>query len=202
MSLMNRCGMIIAVLIWACCGIAAKGQTDPLLSHYYEVPAYYNPGAAGRSDMLHIRAVGRAQWIGVDNAPRSFVGVADMPVKLQGMPDLAVGVAFQHETLGLYRNLTAGVMAGLRLKMADGTVTPALRLGLLSEAFKGSEVILPDGDGESTDDAIPVSDVSGNAFDVGAGVGWHKRNFDCGISAVSYTHVASPRDAHEDRQPS
>lgn len=186
---MNREGLIIALLMWVCCGIAATGQTDPMLSHYYEIPAYYNPGAAGRGDMLRVRAVGRAQWVGVDNAPRSLACVADMPVKLSGMPDIAAGIAFHQEKLGLYRNLTAGVMAGLRLKVAGGTVTPALRLGMLGEAFKGSEVILPDSDSETTDDAIPATDVSGNAFDVGIGVGWQKKNFECGLSVL---HLNSP----------
>ena len=71
---MNREGLIIALLMWVCCGIAATGQTDLMLSHYYEIPAYYNPGAAGRGDMLRVRAVGRAQWVGSGELPDKIDG--------------------------------------------------------------------------------------------------------------------------------
>lgn len=186
---MSQIRIIIALLMMVCCSVAAIAQTDPLLIHYFEVPAFYDPGAIGRGDMLRIRAVGRMQWVGVDNAPLSFAGVADMPVKLPGMPELAAGAVVQQESLGLYRNLTAGVMAGIKLAVAGGVLTPAIRLGVLSESFKGSEVVLPDGGEDAADDAVPLTDVSGNAFDMGLGIGWRKKNFDCGIGVL---HLNSP----------
>ena len=63
-----------AVAVWA--------QTDPLLSQNYAVPTLYNPAQAGSTELLRIRAGGRLQWVGVDNAPATFIGTADMPLSL------------------------------------------------------------------------------------------------------------------------
>ncbi len=66
------------------CGLCAvavcTAQTDAQFSQYYEAPSFYNPAAIGLTDFVRIRAGARLQWVGVDNAPQTFAGVADMPV--------------------------------------------------------------------------------------------------------------------------
>ena len=68
------------------CGLCAvavcTAQTDAQFSQYYEAPSFYNPAAIGLTDFVRIRAGARLQWVGVDNAPQTFAGVADMPVKI------------------------------------------------------------------------------------------------------------------------
>ena len=64
------------------CESARAQNADPLFSHYYQLPTLYNPAATGNSDYLRIRGGARLQWIGIDNAPKSFTGTADMPVKI------------------------------------------------------------------------------------------------------------------------
>ncbi len=171
--------------------LMAKAQyAEPLMSQYYELGAFYNPGAIGRSDLINIRAGGRLQWVGIDNAPVSFVGAADMPFKL-GSRRLATGVAIQHESYGLYRNMTLGAMIGYKLKFLGGTLTPGLRIGILNQSFRGSEVYIPDDDNfhSPTDDGIPTTDVGGNALDLGLGVGYDRKGFSAGLSLL---HANSP----------
>lgn len=63
---------------------AARAQTDALLTQYFEVPSYYNPAATGTTDMLRIRGASRLQWVGIDNAPRTFLALAESPFNLAG----------------------------------------------------------------------------------------------------------------------
>ncbi len=80
-----------------------------------------------------------------------------------------------------------------------GVMTAGIQLGFANEVFRGSDVFIPDGDDfhEPTDDAIPRTDVSGNAFDVGAGIYYSHKYFWAGISA---THLTSPTITFSDSQ--
>lgn len=182
--------LLLLIMIVVGLSPALSAQNDPLLSHYYEMPSFYNPGAIGLTDLLRIRGGVRLQWLGVEHAPVSIVATGDMPVKL-GKRRLAVGLALQQESLGLYRNFTLGAMVGYQMKLLGGILTPGLRIGLASESFKGSEVYIPDDDDyhQSTDDAIPNSDVSGNALDLGIGLSYRRDRFSAGLSML---HANSP----------
>lgn len=169
---------------------AARAQTDAQFTQYFEVPSVYNPAAIGLTDHIHIRAGGRLQWVGIDNAPKSFLATADMPLKLFGKR-FAVGLVAQQESAGLFRNLTISVQAAYKLKLFKGELTAGLQIGYASETFKGSEVFIPDDDDyhEGTDEAIPTTDLTGNALDLGVGVHYVHRWFWAGVGC---THVNSP----------
>lgn len=168
----------------------ASAQSDAQFSQYYEVKSYYNPGAIGTEDMLRIRGGGRLQWIGIDNAPKSFAGTAEMPVKLLGKR-FAVGLLMQQESLGLYKNLTVGAQAGYRLKLFKGYLTAGVQIGFINQTFKGSEVYIPDDDDyhQGTDEAIPQQDLTGNALDLGLGIYYTRANWWAGLSC---THINQP----------
>ena len=165
-------------------------QTDAQLSQYYEVPSYYNPAAIGNTDMVRIRLGSRLQRVGIDNAPRTILATADMPIKI-GKKRIAVGLTANQASEGLFRNLSINLQAGYKFNLFKGVMTAGVQLGYANEVFKGSEVLIPDGDDyhESTDEAIPRTDVSGNAFDLGAGIYYSHKYFWAGISG---THLMSP----------
>ena len=165
-------------------------QTDAQLSQYYEVPSYYNPAAIGNTDMVRIRLGSRLQWVGIDNAPRTILATADMPIKI-GKKRIAVGLTANQASEGLFSNLSINLQAGYKFNLFKGVMTAGVQLGYANEVFKGSEVLIPDGDDyhESTDEAIPRTDVSGNAFDLGAGIYYSHKYFWAGISG---THLMSP----------
>ncbi len=184
---------IIYTLIFLSLAISAPetaAQGDALLTQYWALPTYYNPGAVGDSDNLRIRGGGRMQWIGVDNAPRSFIAAADMPFKLFNKR-WGAGLVAQQESAGLFRNLTVNAQLAYKRKLFKGEITIALQAGFLNEQFKGSEVYIP-GDDEyhdPEDDAIPKRDVSGNALDLGLGLFYTHKKFWAGISLL---HANSP----------
>lgn len=187
-ALMLVAGMIFAPQLFA--------QTDVQFTQYYEVPSVYNPAAIGNTDYIRLRAGDRMQWVGIDNAPQGLSLAADMPLKLFGKR-LGVGLVFQQESAGLFENLTVSAQVGYKFKLFKGELTAGLQIGFASEKFKGSEVFIPDDDDyhESTDDAIPQTDMAGNALDLGAGVFYTHKWFWAGLSA---THLNAPTITFDD----
>lgn len=169
---------------------ASRAQSDAQFSQYYEVPTYYNPGAVGQTDFVKIRGGGRLQWLGITNAPKSFLVTADSPFKVFGKR-IGAGVVLAQESIGLYRTMNLDAQLGYKFRKWGGEFTVGVTIGMYDQSFKGSEVILPDDDDyhQGTDDGIPTQDLHGTAFDIGAGIWYTHKYFWAGISA---THLTSP----------
>lgn len=167
-----------------------SAQVDAQLTQYFEIPNYYNPSAIGTTDFIKIRGDMRMQWVGIENAPQSIALAADMPFKFLNQR-FGVGLVMQNETLGLYSNMVLGAQLGYKFKLLKGEFSAGVQVGLLNQKFKGTEVFIPDNDDyhESADDAIPTTDIGGNALDLGVGVFYTHKLFWAGVSC---THITSP----------
>ncbi len=117
--------------------------------------------------MLRIRGASRLQWVGIDNAPRTFLALAESPFNLAGKR-LGAGLWVRQERLGLYDDLSLALQVSYKIRLAGGTLSIGVQPGVITEKFRGSEVFIPDDDNyhEETDEAIPRSDMSGTAFDL------------------------------------
>lgn len=181
---------ILLLLVFISAIKSGMAQTDAQFSQYYEVPTYYNPAAIGQTDYLRIRGGARLQWVGIDNAPRSFLGTADMPFKLFGKR-FGTGLVIGQESLGLYKTLNLNAQIGYKFKKFGGEFTAALGLGFYDQSWNGSDVVLPDDDDyhQGSDNAIPTQDLHGTAFDIAAGIWFRHKIFWAGLSM---THVNAP----------
>ena len=186
--MMRTLGLFVIFLFAA--ALCATAQTDLLLTQYYEVPSYYNPAATGTTDLLRLRVGSRMQWVGIDNAPRSFLGVADTPFRLFGRR-FGGGMWIKQERMGLYEDLSVALQLSYSFRFLGGSLSVGLQPGMLNEKFRGSEVFIPDDDNyhEETDEAIPRSDMSGSVFDMGAGIVYSRRHFSLGVGC---SHLMSP----------
>lgn len=189
-TLLLRPARLLTLLALLALCLAARAQGDAQLTQYWAMPGYYNPAEAGSTDWLRIRAGAKMQWVGIDNAPQSFLGTADMPFKL-GTKRLGVGLALTQESLGLFSNLLLNAQVAYRFKMFGGQMSAGLTAGYYNSKFKGSKVYLPDDDDyhQGTDVAIPNKDMSGNTFDLGAGLHYSHRLFWVGLSGL---HLNKP----------
>lgn len=178
--------VVLAVLL----SLTAQAQTDAQLTQYWAVPAYYNASAIGNVDFIHISAGSRLQWLGIKNAPMTFMALADMPFKFLNRR-WGTGVVLQQESMGLYRNTTAAAQLAWKKNMLKGTLSVGVQAGIINEVFKGSRAFTIDGDDahSGADDAIPQNDVAGTAFDICAGVMFTHKYFWVGASA---THLTAP----------
>lgn len=169
---------------------AITAQTEPQLTQYWSVPAFYNAGAAGSSDFLRIRGGTKMQWIGIDGAPRSFFVQADSPLAI-GRKRIGLGVQMQQEKIGLFSNMLVGVQAAYKFKLLKGELSVGVQGGYFNQKFKGSEIETPEGDDyhDPSDEAIPKQDLNGAAFDLGVGVFYTKPRFWVGVSGL---HLLKP----------
>lgn len=187
-SSMSR--LSLPILATLACWTTARAQSDAQLTQYWAVPAYYNPAATGTSDFVRIRGAARLQWIGITNAPRSFLATADSPLKI-GSKRIGLGVNFSQESIGLFSNLLANIQASYKLRLFKGTLSIGLQGGYYNSRFKGSEIYIPDNDDyhQGTDTNLPTQDLSGNAFDFSVGLHYSHRHWSVGVSGL---HLLQP----------
>ncbi|MCM1378234.1 MAG: type IX secretion system membrane protein PorP/SprF [Clostridium sp.] len=169
---------------------ALRAQGDVQFTQYWAVPTYYNPAYTGSTDYLRIRGGARLQWLGIENAPKSFMGLADSPLKI-GKKRIGVGLNLMQENLGLFSNLMVNIQASYKFKALKGEFSVGLQGGYYNSKFKGSEVYIPDGDDyhQGTDTSIPMQDVTGNSFDFSTGISYTHKYFSVGISGL---HLLNP----------
>ena len=167
-----------------------QGQVDAQLSQYWAIPTYYNAGASGSSDYLRINGGARLQWLGIENAPQSFLGQVDMPLNLFGKR-IGVGAGLQSETMGLFSNLNINAQFSYKIKLLKGELSIGAQVGYFEQKFKGSEVEVPDDDDyhDSSDQAIPTQDLKGGTVDISAGIFYTHKYFWVGVSGL---HLLQP----------
>ncbi len=187
-ALLRRLGAL--ALLGAAAIPAAFAQADAQLTQYWAVPAYYNPAATGTTDFVRIRGGAKLQWLGIENAPKSFLATADSPLKI-GSKRIGLGVNFSQESLGLFSNLLANIQASYKIKLFKGELSIGLQGGYYNSKFKGSEIYIPDNDDyhQGSDTSLPTQDLTGNAFDFSAGLHFSHKYFSVGISGL---HLLEP----------
>lgn len=187
---------VSAVLI-AVCVMSASAQNDAQFTQYWAVPTYYNPAATGDLDFIRIRGGAKLQWIGIENAPQSFLGGADMPIKLNKKQRLGVGALFSQESIGLYSNMAVSAQVSYKLNILKGQLSIGVQPTYYNTKFKGSKIYIPEGDDyhEPNDPDLPNSDVSGNVFDLSAGLRYTHKYFSVGVSVL---HILEPTVTMDD----
>ncbi|MDE6856798.1 MAG: type IX secretion system membrane protein PorP/SprF, partial [Muribaculaceae bacterium] len=172
--------------------LLTMGQSDPLYTQAWALPTLYNPAAAGSTDWLRIRGAARLQWVGIDNAPKSFTAAADIPFKLLNRR-WGGGVNVTQEGIGLFSNTYVnGQLSGRLKKLFGGELTIGVQVGYFGSSFRGSDVYIPDDDDyhDSNDPAIPTQDVGGGTVDFGIGLQYMHPKFHVGVSML---HPAAPK---------
>ncbi len=174
------------------CPSITLGQSDPLYTQAWALPTLYNPAASGSTDWLRIRGAARLQWIGIENAPKSFTAAADIPFKLIGRR-WGGGVNVTQEEIGLFSNTYVnGQLSGRLKKLFGGELTLGIQVGYFGSSFRGSDVYIPDDDDyhDSNDPSIPKQDVGGGTVDFGIGLEYVHPKFHVGVSIL---HPAAPK---------
>lgn len=180
-----------AVSLGLLCALKVHAQSDPLYTQAWNLPTLYNPAAVGSTDWLRIRGAARMQWVGIENAPKSFTAAADIPFKLIGRR-WGGGVTLTQEGIGLFSNTYVdGQISGRLKKLFGGELTMGIQIGYFGSSFRGSDVYIPDDDDyhDSNDPAIPNKDVGGGTIDFGVGLFYSHPKFHAGISLM---HPMSP----------
>ena len=161
----KRKSVFLLLLVFAFTKAAA--QYDVSLSHYWDLEPSFNPAAVGKEAKLNVVGTYHIDFAGFEHNPQvAYIG-ADMPFDFARSYH-GVGLSMINDKIGLFRHQRIGAQYAFRKKLLGGQLSVGLQAALLLETFKGSEI-----DVDASEDVDPVlikSDVSGNSFDLGAGI--------------------------------
>ena len=171
------------ILAVACAASPLLAQQDTQESMYWATPTLYNPATAGCDSALHITAFDRMQWVGVEDAPQTFFASVDLPIML-GRKRTGLGVSVMNDQAGLFTSTYVNLQASYSLKLWGGRLALGVQPGFINQSFAGGDVFIPTGDAwDKSADGIPTGDVSGMAFDLGAGAYYEWHGYYAGIGA-------------------
>lgn len=181
----GRLGLLIlcAWLLTLLFSPAVRAQQDTQQSMYWASPTAFNPATAGCDSALHITAFDRMQWVGVRGAPQTFFVSADLPVML-GRKRTGLGLSILNDKAGLFTTTLVNAQLNYSMKLFGGRLALGAQPAFVNQAFDGSGVFIPSGEAwDASDDAIPTGEVSGMAFDLGAGAYYEWKYLYAGLSA-------------------
>lgn len=158
-------------------------QQEPMATQWGLVQSHLNPAATGLDKELHLTALYRRQWVGIEGAPSHPMLVATAPFRL-GLSTQGVGLVVSAEKKGLFTETTAMAQVGLGFRLWGGRLAFGVEAGLYNMVFDGTKVFIPEGEELNPNDpAIPLTRVGGRGFDCGAGVYYHHPRFSVGIAS-------------------
>lgn len=180
---MLKCKLTILIIVLSLV-LPAAAQYDPELSHYFDLEASYNPAAVGKAPKMNIAVAYNMGLVGFENNPKTMYLSADMPFYfLTGYH--GAGLQLMNDQIGLFKHQRIEGEYAYKHKLFGGTLSVGVQAGLLSESFDGSKLDLED----SSDPAFSSSEVTGNAFDLGAGLYYNRGPLYLGLSAQ---HLTAP----------
>ena len=172
----------IAILSITCTKL--WGQFDSQISNHWAIPNYFNPAYAGQSGNLEATVLSRIQWLGIENAPKTTLVVADMPFLFLDRTH-GFGITMYNDRFGLFSSSVISGQYAWKTKLFKGDFSLGLQLGYINQSFDGSKIDIPDSEEhDKNDEAIPTSEVKGTAIDGSLGVYYAKDKWFAGISVT------------------
>ena len=185
MCVINRVKRFFYIMAAILCACISRAQQDVSFAHYWAMEPSFNPASVGKESKLNAVAAYAMQFAGFEHNPKTMYAAADMPVYALKSYH-GVGIQLLNDDIGLFSHKRLGLQYAYKKSLFGGTLSAGLQATLLSESFKGSEVVLNE---DSNDPAFSKSDVNGTGFDFSAGLYYQHRNWYVGVSAL---HFNSP----------
>ena len=180
-DVLRRSHLILALLFAA---VKLQAQYDPSFSHYWSMETSFNPAAVGKQSKINVDVAYNMTLTGFENNPRTMYASADLPFYLFGAYH-GVGVKFVNDKIGLFSHNSLSLQYAYKLKLLGGTLSIGVQGSMLGENFDGSKL-----DVETPNDpAFSTSEVTGSAFDLGAGLYYMHKYWYVGASVQ---HALSP----------
>ena len=167
-------------------GTEAYGQMDVQFSDFTALRSYYNPAAAGTDGLLSVHIAYSMQMAGFEDAPKTMYAGADCPIYFLG-PRHGGGASLMSDAAGIFRTQRIAVQYAYNTRIGKkGRLAIGVQPSLLTETIDPKSLELDD----PNDPAFPKSEVSGNAFDLGAGIFFYHPKYWAGLSMQ---HIMSPQ---------
>ena len=158
-------------------GPFVMGQQIPQYSQYMMNDYVMNPAITGKNDFWEVKSNNRLNWIGITDAPRTFILSAHGPFRKYNM---GMGVTIFSDVTGPTSRTGAHISYAYQLKLSDKLrLGMGLSIGILQFRIDGTKVDLY----QQGDPAFPNAVMSAYSADATFGVNLYHKNFTVGFSA-------------------
>jgi type IX secretion system PorP/SprF family membrane protein len=142
---------LLSLLVVGALPLALRAQQLPQLSQYNSQDYLFDPAVAGSRPWFEIRSAHRNQWVGIQDAPRTFVLSATTPLgRTMGLG----GYVFT-DNVGPSRRTGMQVSYAYHLKITDEIkLGLGLSFGMLQYLIDGSKIQFHDPDEPLMDDQL------------------------------------------------
>lgn len=175
---------LLALLIGFCFSLDLKAQWDAQVSQYWKVKTFFNPAFGAEKDSIQATLLHRQQWVGVNNAPKTFIVSADMPINFMGRKH-GVGILAMSESIGLFKNTSIGAQYVYKKRWKKNILNVGVQLGFTSIGFDASQI---DKAGQEDIEDIGATEQT-KVLDGNIGIAWVAPKYYIGISS---THITQP----------
>jgi len=160
--------------------LGAKAQFDAAFTNSWALQSYFNPAAAGLDGLLNVRAAYSMQMVGFENAPKTMLITADMPLFFLG-PQHGVGLGLYNDKAGVFNTQKISLTYAFHMKLWGGTMSISARPALFVEKTDGSKLDLA----HPNDPAFTSSEAKGQALDLDFGLRYtYKKLWYAGASVM------------------
>ena len=160
--------------------LGARAQFDAAFTNSWDLKSYFNPAAAGVDGLLNVKAVYNMQMVGFENAPKTMLITADMPLFFIG-PNHGVGLGLYNDKAGVFNTQKIMLSYAYHMKLLGGLMSISARPALFVEKTDGSGLEL----NQPGDPAFSTSDAKGQALDLDIGLRYtYKKLWYTGVSVM------------------
>ena len=156
--------------------LSSYGQQVPQYSQYMLNDYILNPATTGQHDYWEVKSNNRLNWVGITDAPRTFILSAHGPFKKQNMGmggSVFADITGPTSRVGFYLSYAYHLKLSKSLKLGMG-----LSFGLLQYRIDGTKVTLR----ENGDPIFPNQMMTVYTADATFGLNLKHKNFNVGIS--------------------
>ncbi|MBL4586708.1 MAG: type IX secretion system membrane protein PorP/SprF [Flavobacteriales bacterium] len=167
--------LLISTIVFGCF-TATIAQQIPQYSQYMINDYILNPAITGSKDYWEVKSNNRVQWVGITDAPRTFILSAQGPFKKYNMGiggSIFADVTGPTSRMGFYLSYAYHLKLSKSLKLGMG-----LSMGLLQYRIDGTKINLAT-DGDPT---LPSQVMTVYAPDATFGINLVHKNFNIGFS--------------------
>lgn len=151
----------------AVCGFS---QQLPQYTQYMLNEMAINPAVSGKDDYADVRSNNRYQWVGVTDAPRTYMLTLHGPIKAKNM---GIGMNLYTDIVGPTRRTGLNFSYAYHMKVKDDMfLSMGLSAGVLQWGIDGSKLILRDDGDQNLLSTYQTTYVP----DFGAGLYFHKKD--------------------------
>ena len=165
--------------------LGAKAQFDAAFTNSWAYQSYFNPAAAGVDGMLNVKAAYSMQMLGFEDAPKTMLITADMPLFFLG-PKHGVGLGLYNDKAAIFSTQKISLTYAYHFKLWGGSMSLGVRPALFVEKTDGSKLDLE----HSSDPAFTTSESKGQTLDLDFGLRYtYKKLWYAGASVM---HIMGP----------